>query len=236
VPSRHEIAGRPRETDPFMATVMLGLVVLVSIVLSLAAGMAWHRLLHWTGELLLVVGVLLAAKGISDVRREWTSLPGIRTSAILKVGTVRKRVVAFLWLLWNRSVERWPRVARRLGARIHLTHIHAQDVSVFLDDAAAAIAEAHPGGVVITGGDAEQRLSQLEKRMAGLEAELSALDAWRKKDAEVSRAETAQERADRMAADERIRKEMADLVGGGLRLQVWGVICLLIGTVLTAYF
>jgi len=181
MPSRHDIAARPRETDPFMATVMLGLVVLAGIVLSLAAGMAWQRLLHWAGELLLVVGVLLAAKGISDVRREWTSLPGIRKSAMLKARAVRNRVVSFLWLCWNRSVESWPRLTRQLGLRIHLTHVHVQDVGVALDVAAAVKVEAPPGRVVITGGDAEQRLSQLEKRMADLEAELSALDTWRKR-------------------------------------------------------
>ncbi len=235
MPGRHDIAVRPRETDPFMATVILGLVVLASTVLSLAAGMAWRRLFHWAGELLLVIGVLLAAKGISDVRREWTSLPGVRKSAMLKVRVARNRVVSYLWLCWNRSVGRWPWLARRLGLRVHQTHVPLQDGGVAIDVATVNV-ETHPGRVVITGGDAEQRLNQLEKRTADLEAELSALNTWRKKEAEARQAETAQERAERMVADERIRKEMADLVGGGLRLQAWGVVCLLIGTVLTAYF
>jgi hypothetical protein len=235
MPSRHDAAVRPRETDPFMGMVMLGLVVLATIVLSLAAGMAWRRLLHWAGELLLIIGVVLAAKGISDVRREWTSLPGISKSALLKAHAARNGVVSFLWLRWNRGVERWPRLAGRLGLHVHVTYIYVQDASVALD-AAAVNVEAHLGSVVITGGDAEQRLSRLETRMAELEAELSPLDTWRRKEVEARQAETTQERADRMAADERIRKEMADLVGGGLRLQTWGVVCLLIGTVLTAYF
>ncbi len=37
-----------------------------------------------------------------------------------------------------------------------------------------------------------------------------------------------------MAGDQRIRERMADLAGGGLRLQAWGVACLLAGTVITA--
>jgi len=39
-----------------------------------------------------------------------------------------------------------------------------------------------------------------------------------------------------MAEDQRIRDRMADLAGGGLRLQVWGVVCLPLGTILTAFW
>ena len=198
--------------------------------------MAWERLLHWAGELLLVIGVLLAARGISDVRREWTPLPGIKKSTMLMISTGRKNAVSLLWLCWNRNLERLPRLATWLGLRVHMTRVHLADAGAVLGVAASLQVEAHPGRPVITGGDAEQRLSQLEKRMAELEAELSAIDAWRRKEAGARQAETAQERAERTAADERIRQEMADLVGGGLRLQAWGVVCLLIGTALTAYF
>jgi hypothetical protein len=37
-----------------------------------------------------------------------------------------------------------------------------------------------------------------------------------------------------MAEDQRIRDRMADLAGGGLRLQAWGVACLLASTLITA--
>lgn len=76
--SRPGTTVRDRNTDPFMGTIVVCLCVLACAVLSLAAGMTWQRLLHWTGELLLILGVLLAAKGISDVRREWTRLPDSR--------------------------------------------------------------------------------------------------------------------------------------------------------------
>ncbi len=33
-----------------------------------------------------------------------------------------------------------------------------------------------------------------------------------------------------------MRREMADYIGGGLRLQAWGVTCLLAGTILTAFY
>ena len=197
--------------------------------------MTWQRLLHWTGELLLILGVLLAAKGIRDVRREWTRLPGIMKSTRLVARTARDRVPRFLWLCWNRPLEKWPRVARWLGLPLHQTHIHGKDVSVGLETARVKV-EAHAGRPVITGGDTEQRLTQLEQHLAELEGELDAMSIWRAKEIEARQAETAQERAERMATDQRIRSDMADLVGGGLRLQVWGVVCLLLGTILTAFW
>jgi hypothetical protein len=235
MPGHHGTAVRDRRTDPFIGAIVLSLCVVASAVLSLAAGMTWQRLLHWAGELLLVLGVLLAAKGIRDVRREWTRLPGITKSADLKLEIVSDRAVSFLWLSWNRRVQKWPRLAERLHLRIHKTHKHSNDV-VVLSGSASVKVEAPPPRVRITGGDTDHRFAQLEKRMAELEDEVSLLDAWRTKEIEARRAETAQERAERAVEDERIRKEMADLAGGGLRLQAWGVVCLLVGTILTAFF
>ena len=234
MPSRPGTAVRDRNTDPFMGTIVLCLGALAGAVISLAAGMTWQRLLHRTGELLLTIGVLLAAKGISDVRREWTRLPGLTKSAMLLARSARDSVVSFLWLCWNRRLEEWPWLAR-LGLRLHQTYIHGQDVIVSAE-AAQARAEAHLGRVVVTGGDTEQRLTQVEKRLAELEGELTALNTWRVNETAARQAETAQERAERMAEDQRIRGDMADLVGGGLRLQVWGVVCLLLGTILTAFW
>jgi len=97
-----------------MGTIVFSLCALTYAVLSLAAGMTWQRLLHWSGELLLVIGVLLAAKGISDVRREWTLRPGIWG----KIGEIRAHAVAFLWACWN-WVVKWTWLARCL--HLHLT-------------------------------------------------------------------------------------------------------------------
>jgi len=47
-----------------------------AIVILLGSGRGVDRLLHWSGETLLVTGILMAAKGISDVRRARTKLPG----------------------------------------------------------------------------------------------------------------------------------------------------------------
>jgi hypothetical protein len=218
-----------------MGTVVLCLGALASAVISLAAGMTWQRLLHWIGELLLILGVLLAAKGISDVRREWTRLPGLTKSAMLLARSARDSVVSFLWLCWNRRLEEWPWLARWPGLRKHETYVPRQDANVVPETVLGKV-YMPPVRVDITGGDTEQRLMQLEKRLAELEGELGALRTWRVKEIKARQAETAQERAERMAEDESIRGDMADLVGGGLRLQAWGVVCLLLGTILTAFW
>ncbi len=234
MPSHPGTAAGDGKNDPFMGTVVLCLFALAFAVTGLAAGMTWERLLHWTGELLLISGVLLAAKGISDVRREWTRLPGFEKSVILRARSLRDSVVSFLWLCWNRRLEAWPWLGR-LRLRIHHTHVHDEDVIVSAE-AAQARAEAHMGRPVITGGETDQRLAQLEKRLAGLEIELDTLSTLHRKEIEARQAETAQEKAERMAEDQRIRDRMANLAGGGLKLQAWGVVCLLLGTILTAFW
>jgi hypothetical protein len=220
MPSHPGTAAGDGKTDPFMGTIVLCLFALAFAVTGLAAGMTWERLLHWTGELLLISGVLLAAKGISDVRREWTRLPGFEKSAMLLFRSVLDPVVSFLWLCWNRRLEKWPWLVR-LGARLHQTHIHGQDAWVGVDAAQVKV-EAPPGRARATGGDTDHRLEQLEKRMTEVEAELETVNLWRTKEVQARQSETAQEKAERMAEDQRIRDRMANLAGGGLKLQAWG--------------
>lgn len=76
MPDPHESPQEGAATDPFMGTIVLVLVALLTAVIALALGLTWKGLLHWTGEVLLIMGIALAAVGISDVRREWTRLPG----------------------------------------------------------------------------------------------------------------------------------------------------------------
>jgi hypothetical protein len=79
-------------------------------------------------------------------------------------------------------------------------------------------------------GTNEERLAWLESRMADAGHQLRTLDTLHRQEA----AATEKERAARMVEDQRIRERMADLAGGGLRLQTWGVVCLLAGTLMTA--
>lgn len=223
--------------DPFIAANLSVLGVFIWVVLSVALGMKWDRLLHWSGVGLLIVGVLLAAKGISDVRRQWTQQPGIWKSAVVRAERAGSKCAELFWLGWNRLVEKLPAVARSLRWRVHQTPKLSSDVSVGASLATGVITAAS-GRVRTTGGTAEERIERLEKRLAALEDEHYAFRAQYDKDFRVRQAELERERAERTAEDERLNKrlqeKLADAVGGGLHLQTWGVVCLLAGTILTA--
>ena len=74
-----------------MGSVVLALTVPAYVVVGRAAGLTWKTLLHWAGEILLIAGILLAAKDISDVRREWTGLPGIWANVRQAAQTIQAR-------------------------------------------------------------------------------------------------------------------------------------------------
>lgn len=105
-----------------MGTVVLSLLAVLALVLARAAELPWRGVLHWTGEVLLVVGILLAAKGISDVRREWTGLPGMRGRAAQAMRAIRLSLASWAWERWNRFAEKnW--LARRLGLRPRMREV-----------------------------------------------------------------------------------------------------------------
>ena len=80
----------------------------------------------------------------------------------------------------------------------------------------------------------EERLAWLENHMTNTEQQLHILNARQEQEARVWQTATEGERVARMSGDQRIRDSIANLAGGGLRLQAWGVACLLAGTVITA--
>jgi len=130
MPDRDEAPKQGISTDPTMRTFVVFLVFFAVVLVLLALGLTWKGLLHWTGELLLLLGILLAVKGISDVRREWTGRPGIWRSVKHKVQSIRVRAAAFLWVRWNRVVEKWAWLARWLHLRSHLTDVRSGDVII----------------------------------------------------------------------------------------------------------
>jgi hypothetical protein len=89
---------------------------------------------------------------------------------------------------------------------------------------------------MVLGGTTGERLNRLENRIVEAEQQLAILDAWRALEVRERQAETAEERAERVSEADRIRGDIADLAGGGLRLQAWGVACLVAGTVMTAFW
>jgi hypothetical protein len=215
-----------------MAAIVFTLLGLMALVLARAAGLNWQDILHWTGELLLVLGILLAAKGISDVRREWTGLPGFWGIVKQKTQPFRIRAASFMWAYWNQVVK-WAWLAKPLHLRPHERGITAVGGVAMAKASVSATAEVIWGPPPVT-GTTEDRLAWLEGHMVSAGERLRELDVWRQREVADRQAATEEERAARVAEDQRIREDMADLAGGGLRLQAWGVACLLAGTVMTA--
>jgi hypothetical protein len=222
---------QPADTDPFMATIVSLLMALLWVVLARAAGLGWKGVLHWTGEALLIIGILLAAQGISDVRREWTRRPGFWGSIEQKGRTIRVRVSVRLWAARNWiAARRWLAWLRlRPHVRMPVT------MSSTLNLGFSATGELQTGwGPPPGDGTVEERLAWLENHMTDAGRQLGDLNTWRKQEVRDRQAAAEAEKAARMAEDHQIRDSMADFAGGGLRLQAWGVVCLLAGTLITA--
>jgi hypothetical protein len=222
---------QPADTDPLMAIIVSVLITLLWVVLARAAGLNWKDVLHWPGEALLLIGILLAAKGISDVRREWTRRLGFWGSTKQKARTISRRASARLWAAWNWIAQ------RRWLSRLRLTP-HARPpvlMSASGHITSSGTAEAYAGlGEAPAGGTVEERLAWLEKSLAEAGRQLACLNAWRVQETREREAAAEAEKVARRAEDQAIRDRMADLAGGGLSLQAWGVVCLLAGTVITA--
>lgn len=230
MPDRHGAGG---STDSFMGTIVLVLATLLYILLARASGLGWKGVLHWAGEALLVAGILLAAVGISDVRSEWTQLPGIRGRARQVAQAIRIRVVSLMWAGWNRIAQQeW--LAKRLNLRPHKVDARSGAVSFTLQPMRFDATGTVDWGPPPAAGTPEERLAWLEERMTDAGAQLGRLFTGHWHEVRERKADTKEERAARIAEDQRIRERMANLAGGGLRLQTWGVVCLLAGTVMTA--
>ena len=232
MPDRHEAARPVSSTDPFIGTVVLVLVVLLAAVIAFALGLTWKGLLHWAGELLLIIGILLAAKGISDVRREWTRRPGFWGTVKQKAQPFRIRAASFMWAYWNRVVK-WAWLAKPLHLRPRERGITAVGGVAMAKASVSATVEVVWGPPPVT-GTTEERLAWLENRMPNAGQQLRTLNALREQEARDRQTVTKEEQAARMAEDQRILDSIANLAGGGLKLQAWGVACLLAGTIMTA--
>jgi len=219
-------------TDPLIGPVVLVLAALLYIVLARASGLTWKGVLHWAGEVLLLVGITLAAVGISDVRHEWTRLPGIRGRTAQAMREIRTRVASWTWDRWNRFAEKnW--LARRLGLPLHIREVTGSGGVTMKKMKVSATGETG-WDVAPANATLEERVAWLEKRMQTAGTDIGTLFARHEQEVSDRQTATREERAAREAEDQRIRERMADLAGGGLRLQTWGVVCLLAGTVMTA--
>lgn len=181
--------------------------------------------LRYAGGILQLVGVLLAAVGIRSVRREFTSLLGI-------VGTVEG---------WNHSLRGW---LRRNTARLrqwYLRRFRGHVTVVDVGAADAARASDAVAGVSVTNAqppadaDSAAKIEWLMTRVNAL------LDQGQEHSRQIHTERANREAAisDVRRAIEQARKEsrnkLADLAGGGLRLQTWGVVCIAVGIVLSTF-
>jgi hypothetical protein len=220
-------------TSLLMRRIVVSLAVQLAIVIALGSGLSLHGLLHWSGEALLVTGILMAAKGISDVRSAWTEIPGwygVTASRLRKTRDVGARA---FWSSWNAvAMHRW---LARLGARPHITRVVS--IGAVLPVKLSVSAEMKVGWPAPpVDGTVEERLAWLEGHLLSTRQQLDALQEARRQESKDISAAAEQERTQRIAEAQRIRKNIANLAGDGLRLQAWGVTCLLAGTVLTAIY
>jgi hypothetical protein len=228
---RHEAPQHGVATDPFMGTIVIVLIALLAAVIALALGLTWKGLLHWTGELLLIIGISLAARGISDVRREWTARQGLLGSAKQFTRARRAWAASRLWTAWNWIVKRGWFAWLRL--RPHVPVVVSGSGSAHLRLSATATGLRGPAKAPAD-GTTEERLSWLENWMEEAWRQIAIQHGTHEKEVRDRQVAIDQEQAARIAEDQSIRHSMTDLAGGGLRLQAWGVACLLAGTVLTA--
>jgi hypothetical protein len=232
MPGRQDDPMKASGTDPFIGPIILALTILLYIVLTRASALTWKGTLHWAGEALLIAGIMLAAVGISDVRREWTGLPGIRGRTAQAMRAIRARAASWAWDRWNRFAEKnW--LARRLGLPLHIREVTGSG-GVTMKKMQVSATGATGWDVAPANATLEERVAWLEKRMQTAGTDIGTLFARHEQEVSDRQAATREERAAREAEDQRIRERMADLAGGGLRLQTWGVVCLLAGTVMTA--
>ena len=168
MPDPHDSGGT---TDPFIGTVVFVLAALLYVVLARASGLGWKGVLHWAGEALLAAGILLAAVGISDVRSEWTQLPGIRGRARQVVQTIRGRAASILWARWNR-IAQWGWLAKRLNLSLHKPDAPSGPGSVALSPLRYGGTGTVSWGSPPADGTTEQRMAWLEQRMTDTDTQL----------------------------------------------------------------
>ena len=142
-----------RALQQFIWALVAVLAVVLAYALAAAYGAATGSILRWTGEVLLLAGIGMAAKGIHDVRREWTGRPGIWAGA-QRAG---RRISGPFWKWWN-----------RLAAYLKLPR-HGRDVYITLPPAnltfrGGRIIPAVSWGPPPSDASVEERLAWLELR------------------------------------------------------------------------
>jgi hypothetical protein len=167
------------------------------------------------GGILQVAGIACAAWGIREVRKNWTDLPGIKSRVERRIEIVRT------WVR-HQLAHVFPSLRRDVT-------VHATGATVFGYSASGTPTVSPPPVPEDLSERAEWLVARVRElwesadRASADHAELTealAVDRQRLAD-EVGRLEAG------------LRSKLSDLAGGGLRLQTWGVIFLILGTALT---
>ncbi len=182
-------------------------------------------ILGWMGGAFQLLGVLLAAKGISDVRQQWTDLPGIWTRVNQVFLRFSNNITGLFWKAWN-----------RIAIHFQLP-VHQPPRVEVSGHSESTIGGSGQGSVTRpaapSSGTTDERLAWLEAQMGSTQEEIDSMGARLTAEAQARGAGDQEERLARSTAVENGRQALANLAGGGLRLQAWGVSLLLLGIILT---
>jgi hypothetical protein len=163
----------------------------------------------------------LAAWGIARVRADWTDLLGIRRQSVrwlTRFGRGLSR--PFRWLF------------RKLRHRPQVVHPFASDAAGGADAVVSlSVSYAPPPA----NASPEERIEWLEQRVMPLLSDVAGLKQD-VADERRSRAASESNTSARIAAlESTMNKKLSTFAGSGLRLQAWGVACLLVGSLCTAF-
>lgn len=202
------------------AAVLLAMIgiVLSGYALNLAAdGVTLAAYLNYVGLALQLAGFGTVAWGLADLRATFTDRPSLATRVSGRLAHVRATVGVRVRELLRRPVHATARPVRVEGAVGFASDVTAK-VSYGQLDLDRPVSE------LIAQLDARTRESQ--DRINRLQREQGAETAARKSG-------DASERQARESADAGLDRKLADLAGGGLGLEWWGVWIFLAGTVLS---
>ena len=183
------------------------------------------NVLRYAGFAFELAGLLLAAKGIGDVRREWTQLPGIW-------GHTKALATRFVGALIRKFWAAWNRLAPRIGLPPHRKDVSVSGgvaVGIGVSGSATVLRAPPP-----TAGTVEERLAWLEERLTQTRKSVDEMRDQFQLEADARKSGDDAERAAWSEAVARTRERLSDLAAGGLRLQTLGVVLLFIGLIFAA--
>lgn len=174
------------------------------------------------GTLLQAVGVLAAAVGIRNVRRGWSTNPGIVGRSREVVVVVSSSVTGWLRRTFRRSRHTKPAyLSGRIASASGVSGTLGVAIGKVVDRTWPEAPEAQMDWL-------RERISELASRQDGLQTGLADLSSNHHQAGEWTKEELA-----RLQSEPKL--EVSHLAVGGLKLQTFGVLCLIAGTLIGAW-